>query len=519
VTRQNALDIPPPVLVLSPDEDGVLLDLEGLLSTRLVIQGSSRSGKSRLLRSIVEQAAARIPVVVIDWEGEWHTLQEVHPFVWLGDVGEGADAPLRPSTARRLCRELVGAGASVVVDLSEMEADERREVAAAFLDELMHLPKTLRRAYLVAIDEAHELAPEGQAVESRAAVRALVSRGGKRGLCPIAVTQRLSRLDKSVAEAMNVLIGRTVLDVDVKRAADQLGFDKRQAQTLKELPRGRFYAYGPAIGDGSVQLVRSGEIRSHHPDGARLSGRPPTAKEIAAALATIRENPEAIDDAAGRAELVETIERLKRELQSAREGNTSDPADIRRAVDQATSPLNDEIRALRMTIERAKTHARLILLDAGEHPEDEYRDARKDVQADGDHLGAGTLAGPVPEQPGLGDRRSDAPASNDHGSPRSEVDGLRPGSGDHVGGPRRASVPRGEAGLTRRSPLDHPYAAKILEELATRRGPTHKAELATAIGASGLTSSTFRSVVGALKKAGRIRSPREFYVELAEAGP
>lgn len=364
------LDIPPPLLTLDGSK-GIHLDLEALLSSRLLIQGSSRSGKSHLLRYILEQTAARIPQVVIDWEGEYASLREAAPYAWLGSPEEGADAPLRPSTARRLCRETAGAGASVIVDLSELDIDDRYETAGAFLDELMHLPKEQRRARLVAIDECHELAPQVGDVASSAAVRAIVSRGGKRGLCAVGVTQRVSRLDKSVAEAMNWIVGRTVLDVDVKRAASQLGFEGREAQRLKTLSRGRFYAFGPAIGDGSVQMVMSGEVRSHHPDGAKLS-KPPSRGAVNQLLAGIRKGVDLdqLDtEGAGRQELLDAFEALKRQLADAKAGNTSDPADIRRAVASAEAPLRESIARLEMTIERMVTAARSVIHEASQKVE------------------------------------------------------------------------------------------------------------------------------------------------------
>jgi DNA helicase HerA-like ATPase len=52
----------------------------------------------------------------------------------------------------------------------------------------------------------------------------LASRGRKRGLALVGATQRLSKLHKDVAaELLNKIIMRTGLDVDVQRAADELG--------------------------------------------------------------------------------------------------------------------------------------------------------------------------------------------------------------------------------------------------------------------------------------------------------
>ncbi|MBX6746187.1 MAG: DUF87 domain-containing protein, partial [Acetobacteraceae bacterium] len=46
-----------------------LLDLEELLATRLLVQGNSGSGKSHLLRRLLEQSAAWVQQAVIDPEG------------------------------------------------------------------------------------------------------------------------------------------------------------------------------------------------------------------------------------------------------------------------------------------------------------------------------------------------------------------------------------------------------------------------------------------------------------------
>jgi hypothetical protein len=75
-----------------------------------------------------------------------------------------------------------------------------------------------------------------------------MSRGRKRGLAGIIATQRLAKLAKNVAaEASNFLMGRTFLDIDMARAADLLGMERRQAEMFRDLPRGSFVALGPAL--------------------------------------------------------------------------------------------------------------------------------------------------------------------------------------------------------------------------------------------------------------------------------
>ncbi len=52
------------------------LDLEELLATRLLVQGNSGSGKSHLLRRLLEQSAPWVQQAIIDPEGDFVTLAE-----------------------------------------------------------------------------------------------------------------------------------------------------------------------------------------------------------------------------------------------------------------------------------------------------------------------------------------------------------------------------------------------------------------------------------------------------------
>ena len=57
----------------------VHVDLEELLATRLLVQGNSGSGKSYLLRRLMERSAGQVQQIVIDPEGDFVTLA---PYGW-----------------------------------------------------------------------------------------------------------------------------------------------------------------------------------------------------------------------------------------------------------------------------------------------------------------------------------------------------------------------------------------------------------------------------------------------------
>ena len=127
------------------------------------------------------------------------------------------------------------------------------------------------------MDEAHVYAPQQGEAESLGAVIDLATRGRKRGYCAVLATQRLSKLHKdAAAELNNKLIGRTGLDVDIKRAADELGLVGRDAgRQLRERKPGQFFAFGPAFGTGVTEVI-IGDIRTTHPKaGARIAFTPP----------------------------------------------------------------------------------------------------------------------------------------------------------------------------------------------------------------------------------------------------
>jgi hypothetical protein len=112
----------------------------------------------------------------------------------------------------------------------------------------------------------------------------LMCRGRKRGLAGVIATQRLAKLAKNVAaEASNFLMGRTFLDIDMARAADLLGMDRRQAEMFRDLARGNFVALGPALSRRPLPIT-IGEVetsaRSNSPKLMPLPEAPQDAGDL-----------------------------------------------------------------------------------------------------------------------------------------------------------------------------------------------------------------------------------------------
>ena len=227
-----------------------ILDLEELLATRLLVQGNSGSGKSHLLRRLLEQSAPWVQQTIIDPEGD---------FVALADrFGHLADRCRGPHRARPGGRRPARAHPSRLHGAQSRGARRREPDAAR--ERLPRRAVRGRRAttgtrcwwWWMRRSCSRRPSPARSSDEARklslGAMTNLMCRGRKRGLAGVIATQRLAKLAKNVAaEASNFLMGRTFLDIDMARAADLLGMERRQADAFRDLERGQFMALGPAL--------------------------------------------------------------------------------------------------------------------------------------------------------------------------------------------------------------------------------------------------------------------------------
>src|ERR1700733_11925108 len=100
----------------APGGAPAMLDVEELLATRLLVQGNSGSGKSHLLRRLLEQSATHVQQVIIDPEGDFVSLAEVYGHVVI--EANRSEAEL-VTIANRVRQHRV----SAVLDLSALEVD------------------------------------------------------------------------------------------------------------------------------------------------------------------------------------------------------------------------------------------------------------------------------------------------------------------------------------------------------------------------------------------------------------
>jgi uncharacterized protein len=155
----------------------------------------------------------------------------------------------------------------------------------------------------------------------------------------------LAKLAKNVAaEASNFLMGRTFLDIDMARAADLLGMERRQAEAFRDLERGQFMALGPALSRRPLELrigptdtqprnatprlmplpratledVRGTILAAPPPENIRPQRRPPSpdllGQLMMAKSAALKVDPEMVEQPLSAEELAERRERVDRIL-------------------------------------------------------------------------------------------------------------------------------------------------------------------------------------------------------------
>ncbi|ATN34626.1 ATP-binding protein [Rhizobium sp. ACO-34A] len=308
------------------------LDIEELLATRLLVQGNSGSGKSHLLRRLLEQSAPWVQQVIIDPEGDFVTLSDKYGHVVVD--GERTEAELA-GIANRIRQHRV----SCVLTLEGLDIEQQMRAAAAFLNGMFDAEREYWFPVLVVVDEAQMFAPSvgGDVSEdarkmSLGAMTNLMCRGRKRGLAGVIATQRLAKLAKNVAaEASNFLMGRTFLDIDMARAADLLGMDRRQAEMFRDLKRGNFVALGPALSRRPLPIV-IGNVET-------------SARSSSPKLMPLPDAPQDVEDLIFTPDPEEFARPIVRRVPPAPRPTTDILAELSRSTPAATQPVATESRA------------------------------------------------------------------------------------------------------------------------------------------------------------------------------
>jgi len=297
-------------------DKSVGIDLMTLIDSRMLCCANSGAGKSYLVRKLLEQTHGKVLSIILDMEGEFHTLREKFDYLLVG--GKDGDVQINLESAKLLPKTLLELNVPTIIDMSDLKRHDRVLYVKNFLEALMGLSKEFWKPCLIVVDEAHQFAGQQELQDSCGAVIDLMTRGRKRGFCGVLCSQRISKLHKdAVAECNNYFVGRTSLDIDMKRSADILGFaSKNDLLSLRDLDAGEFYIFGTAVSK-IIRKAMVDKVVTTHPKVGSLASvqiSPPTPK-IKAILEKISALPKkASDDLKELSDYKKRIRELELEL-------------------------------------------------------------------------------------------------------------------------------------------------------------------------------------------------------------
>jgi len=217
-------------LEISRDLD---LDLEEIIGQCVAILGIRGSGKSNTAGVIFEELLRhRYPMSIVDIEGEYFGLKEKYEVLVVG-TGDGVEIEIDADCAGEIAQVSMEQNVPVVLDLSGFLSDERTELLKAYLSSLWNLAGTLRRPYIIGIEEAHEFIPQGVKNELKEMIARIALRGRKRGLGGIIVSQRSAKVDKDVlSQAGMLFLHRVVHEVDMRVYGELLPWRKNEVKEI-----------------------------------------------------------------------------------------------------------------------------------------------------------------------------------------------------------------------------------------------------------------------------------------------
>lgn len=215
-----------------PPGEPVELPVEEILTGRAFATGKSGSGKSNTGGVICEQLLANDhPLFVVDIEGEYYSLKEKYEVLHVG-ADEEVDLRVGPEHAEKLATLALEQRVPIVLDLSGyLDEDVRDELVYQIARHLFAKEKSLRRPFLLLVEEIHEFVPEqgGLADVGEMLVR-VAKRGRKRGLGILGMSQRPANVSKDfITQADWFVWHRLTWNNDTKVAKKTLGSEYETA--------------------------------------------------------------------------------------------------------------------------------------------------------------------------------------------------------------------------------------------------------------------------------------------------
>lgn len=322
---------------------------EMILSQHTAVLGKTRSGKSSVMRLLVEWLMDRNErVCIVDPKGDWHGLRSSadgkkagYPVVIFG--GSRADVPLNAHAGASVAELVASGNRPCVIDLGGWMVGERTRF---FIDFASTLFRSITQPLHLVIDECHNFAPQGKILDPDAGKmlhwsNRLASEGAGKGLVLITASQRPQKVHKDFLTCMETLIAmRVIHPLDRGAIKDWIdGCDDPQKgkdvlATLASMARGEGWVWSPEAGIGP-ERIKFPMFKTYDSFAAPVAGKASTPlkgwaevdlEDVKAKLAAVVEEAKENDPK----ELKRQVADLQKHLKACKP--TVDDAAISRAV-------------------------------------------------------------------------------------------------------------------------------------------------------------------------------------------
>ena len=225
----------------------VELQAKDVATSGTAILAMRGAGKSWLNAVLAEGlAAARLPFVIVDPEGEYWTLKVQFPGVVVAG-GDHADVPLALEIAETLAQVALEERLELVLDLSDLRREQQVQFLARFLEELFFRETEMRIPFWVSLEEADLWVPQTGNPPCKVPVLDVCQRGRKRGLGFALVSQRPATIDKTaLSQAEYRFFKRFQQPHDLRAVAEYLGAFSDRTKILPALAVEETLLYAPA---------------------------------------------------------------------------------------------------------------------------------------------------------------------------------------------------------------------------------------------------------------------------------
>ncbi len=259
-------------------------DVREIAGKSQFVCGFRRSGKTSYGALLAEQLASKdLPFFIPDLEGDYLTLADRaicgRSILAGNDAGGPQYARVTAENAEQFGAFIIKKRVQVVLDMqSYRDIDIACRIVAAIIRGMIDFTSEhpeYRVPCAVYLDEAQRFLPEqmNASIISDSAVKGeflkayndVIAVGGKRGLYPVILTQRISQVKKSImAQPEIMVLMKQVMDIDLDRYDSFINRVIATHEQIKAFPQGRGVVITP---EGEQFLVQFNRRKSKHNGG------------------------------------------------------------------------------------------------------------------------------------------------------------------------------------------------------------------------------------------------------------